>query len=1484
MKACPLPTPALKALQDKYGVQEGIALMMKFDTPAFANWYGSDKLPFINNDGFIVSLVRNSKIHYSSLVPQSLQTVNYENQSPVAEGATEIQEYVYGNTLETFIKDALANMKVNSPRMHGLVSKIVSTILSSDNFKNIKVKTISDPNRTTAFYSTADHTITFNLAKIAGKKALAKIALHELVHAFTIAPFEKLGWQYKKNDYNDVSKILKRIEESNKLSDREKAYLTNIYINWSAYSKTVEGSRYFKSDPVEFVAELLSNRLAFNTIEAKSSTVGSIIKALYDTLLEFLGLSTKIEAASDIDSLFKVIADQVEEEAALPRLIFRDTQLNAEDKPSLVQTLSQFASLKELADKSGYSDGVKTFRRLTNFVREEFSKKMSGHTRTPAEYAALKIMQQNNVKEGDTLTWTTPEGQEVTLTFEDLVRMEQVKQNTGAAKGTLVHAMIEKMVNGDHNGRLSSKITDLYQGKPGEREPLKAYQFSWVQNTTKSVLNTLEFNFFHTNIDPAKKDKLYAEQTISSDSLGVATTIDLLVEHFNGDVSIVDWKTGGSFFKDELITEIMKHSKGYYEMRDNSVNRARLEIILRAFMLKEANNNLKFRETAVVHMTGTGNPRIMPASFTSFLPMIESYMKETNPAAYENLKAKGMFSPDSYIGISKSLAESSVERIIMDGESELENIQAKLQAMAFSKDPRYFSAEEREIFNSLTQRYLELSKGRKVELSADQEDIGGFKTWLGNKYSMGNPVVQAFINIFDRRKKEARDEINAITATHNKLLKAVRAEYYRKHPGRESLNKFSLVGGLKYFDSRQNGEGIFDFMWVKKTKEHAEGYYTRVITEEDVRAGRFTQAQYDYNKFYRDTMAVKYSEVMNETINQEVPGQGMVQMTKATALELEAKLPDDFAPRVFMTGEEVAEREGALSKTMLRYQYKRYMTSFLENELYSTKKNIGIPVKYLQNPYSIAQQNHTFSTEVAFNSFISNMVMKKYMDDVYSVGLGVKSVLEEVGQESFTNPEHFKNTIKFVDGFIKQHVQNVDNSSKVTRKDVKIPIPGSDKEMSVNFEKLADMSRSWVTTTTMWLKPIAGGFNALLITLLNTKEALKGSMYSEGADFTLADMKFAMAEYSKYCGDSIRTAITGEEMNNKLWNIAEKLEYLPDNYDYAKHKSKLVTAKHRMFDKSKLFMFHSIGEDMGQLTLLAAQLKRMKNPKTGKSLWDEYDENGDWQGGTRGVAQDGRLIKELTPEEVTKLKRVSQRIHGGYRQEERTMLEAHALGKWALQFKKYLPAVFENLFQGSYEDASLGEWVPMFDENGDPMLEEITLADGTKVKEPIQRWHARLNQGRVRVLGRYVLNALKLKYDPNYDWKNLQPEQKRIILDAASTLGLFLMMLTAAGAAFDDDEEDTALYRRYTRLSEDITQGYYPMDLLRSIQTQTAVFPKVKLFYEGASSFFLEGLIEGKTTQRGEIPGLRNLARSFPLSSTWYEWKTNVQEFQDKAR
>lgn len=92
--------------------------------------------------------------------------------------------------------------------------------------------------------------------------------------------------------------------------------------------------------------------------------------------------------------------------------------------------------------------------------------------------------------------------------------------------------------------------------------------------------------------------------------------------------------------------------------------------------------------------------------------------------------------------------------------------------------------------------------------------------------------------------------------------------------------------------------------------------------------------------------------------------------------------------------------------------------------------------------------------------------------------------------------------------------------------------------------------------------------------------------------------------------DFLKAKITGKEEDSKLWNIAKKFDWLPDNYgSYHVDNDRLLSQAIQISPTSHAYMFYQMGETLGALWQLAGIMKGTKIIVNGKeiSMWDAYD-------------------------------------------------------------------------------------------------------------------------------------------------------------------------------------------------------------------------------------------------------------------------------------
>lgn len=127
----------------------------------------------------------------------------------------------------------------------------------------------------------------------------------------------------------------------------------------------------------------------------------------------------------------------------------------------------------------------------------------------------------------------------------------------------------------------------------------------------------------------------------------------------------------------------------------------------------------------------------------------------------------------------------------------------------------------------------------------------------------------------------------------------------------------------------------------------------------------------------------------------------------------------------------------------------------------------------------------------------------------------------------------------------------------------------------------------------------------------------------------------------------------------------------------------------------------------------------------------------EWDGTVRGRRNISNIegapqyeeVKGLEIEELNAIKFLYEKLHGGYRLDERVRLEYYVLGEMLLQFRKFMPGVLKNI------GASRGY------RNTQGFFKEEKDADGNVTL----KWTPQVVEGRWRLLAGLMLNYIGLK-------------------------------------------------------------------------------------------------------------------------------------------
>jgi len=381
----------------------------------------------------------------------------------------------------------------------------------------------------------------------------------------------------------------------------------------------------------------------------------------------------------------------------------------------------------------------------------------------------------------------------------------------------------------------------------------------------------------------------------------------------------------------------------------------------------------------------------------------------------------------------------------------------------------------------------------------------------------------------------------------------------------------------------------------------------------------------------------------------------------------------------------------------------------------------------------------------------------------------------------------------------------------------------------------------------MWLKPLQGTANGIFTYMFTYKEALKNSairnftwhgIQGDEFQFTQKHLADATKEYLAMQVD----AMNGKLSENKLFLLSKKLRYLPNNYDWGSDPEKLLSKRNQLISTSTMYMFHTLPEEAVALIIMSAQMKSMRAGTD--SLWDHYNvqdvvgEDGIvykdvvWDGYLRGKVRqaDGTLrdLTELDSKEISRMYYVYERMHGGYRKDERVRFEYYIWGEVFLQFKRYLPNILKSGFGSKHKNLTWGRYKKLEEEDGVDIYE----------------WTAEVMEGRWKVFFGLMANTflplawqtdgnmnsfdkfmnwMGMKSNEAYKWENLSDGQKTELVDAISTLFMFGMMYAGYLLMFQNADDDDALAKYYRRIMLNFSQHWNFWEITRDMISESAM-------------------------------------------------------------
>jgi hypothetical protein len=280
------------------------------------------------------------------------------------------------------------------------------------------------------------------------------------------------------------------------------------------------------------------------------------------------------------------------------------------------------------------------------------------------------------------------------------------------------------------------------------------------------------------------QDKIYSEVKVGSDLIG-AGMIDNLTEKADGRLKIVDWKTG-SRLKDKYSANILRYGVQENRITDNPLDRAKLQVMTYAMIIKAEHPEAKFDGLTIMHIPNeyeATQPRnALSVEIPDYLRMIEQYYRNEQPQVYKQLLAKSpnIFDPREYNAPRN--ADFVQDVLNSNGATEAETLQQtrlNLQKLIVSVEMRKaadsgdeWTRDERRLRDNLMKKILEAGSYIPVDFTGDLDskfEISIMTRYMGNLNDTHNPYVQSYSQLLNTGRRAAEKELDVKKLEFRKL-------------------------------------------------------------------------------------------------------------------------------------------------------------------------------------------------------------------------------------------------------------------------------------------------------------------------------------------------------------------------------------------------------------------------------------------------------------------------------------------------------------------------------------------------------------------------------------------------------------------------------------------------------------------------------------------------------------------------------------------
>lgn len=1092
-------------------------------------------------------------------------------------------------------------------------------------------------------------------------------------------------------------------------------------------------------------------------------------------------------------------------------------------------------------------------------------------------------------------------------------------------KGDIIHAKIQQFFTSDPAKlqELQTKIDEL-----SSKTDVKGTAYDWITEPKvfRKLMENAGINISSKNPDGSDRpvnmrDKIYSEVTVGSDLLG-AGKIDNLVERPDGRLRITDWKTG-SRLRDKYTANIMKYGIQENRITDNPLDRAALQVMGYALIIKAEHPEAKFDGMTIMHIPNeheATQPRnAIGVHVPDYLRMIEQYYRNEQPAIYKKLleQSPKIFDPREY----NAPVNSDFAQDVMNskGASEAETLQQtrlNLQKLITSVELRKqedsgddWTRDERRLRDNMMKKILQASSLVPVDFTGELDskfEVSTMTRYLANLNDTHNPYIQSYSSMLNSGRRAAETEFDQKKLEFRRLESKVLEERVGK---RNALQK-----ALTWVDKRKLYANLIHEE-ITTDPESGTTFRKRGLTHEGSKDeqgnktvwDKLSPAEKNLSVYMRTEMKNVFDHVMTSGPEADL---GNINGKRTTKLDLynsgdggqkgaNFEYTPDFMPRVAITEQEakqIALDQGIVKGAgmYIKDQFLRKLTDYFQTNVEGyNQRDYGLPVRFLGNGNSyISPDTHSSDLELAFNKYMEQMINKKHLDSSWIAGTALKGYLDT--RKDMNGNLAFKNTAAFLDFHMKNILigDRIERNQFLTRHGVVFGHKDG-SEYTLNLAQLYRSMKSGVAAGTLWLQPVSAAKNALQASYMLSKESLVGTIGKNFLGISPAQTDLtSKAHYSSYAEaiGAQGAAMAGKANSNFIHTLAKELRLYPEMSEASGKDEDLMTKGCTMLNTKTFGYAYQIPEEVTATMYALNSLKNMEistGAYKGRSMYDMYkdsfqvNEAGDGsfklpEDFSRGKIQlqDGTFEKlaGLHPMEMQKIQRGIQKLRGGYKPDEKTAIQATILGDAMMMFKRWIPSMLVNQFKSKYSDPSSGQFE----------LSDIGNNLEQKPGEDIYAWRARVVEGRVVTVAKLISAMSGFNKNSGYNWADLSGDQKKSIVDLGLSLATLVGMLGISQQILGDKKDENSLKQFTTAMTGRFLESWWTPTLASDAIQPPAVVKKTLDMFTGFENLMTAGYYSATGgpdskihTNTGHLKGVNEIMKNTPLLSSYY----NVDNF-----